>query len=417
MMGKMMLGALVALWLAVLAAAPALALTEQGVQVKFEASTKYEAKKGAEKRAKEEAVRAYVTRVNPGVDAGCLKKVVAGYAAYVKNLTQQDFIYDYGHAEVSYKVWLDDAAVNRALEELGCGVQSAQVAMFIMEEPPTAASMSLILDEAAQDGVKPLRGLGPFVDFYPDFQRAIRDAITRKAGDEGLTLTWLEKTPAMERYKVATDDPLMGVYFDMNASEFKVNEALMREVRDTYAAKNAIVFYYRIDSLYFDQKSRVLKAKISIALLDLKSNEAKSVGAQEFAVSLREKVPSIALRDGLAEVAANAAALNMNAAKTEARRMASSAQARAGKEAAAPGTVTVVLNSKRTLYKLKEQVGGNKSVAKASMDGNALVLTLASGVSVDDFVFGELYGELEGLGLSIPEDHVTVQGKTCTIRQ
>jgi hypothetical protein len=149
----------------------------------------------------------------------------------------------------------------------------------------------------------------------------------------------------------------------------------------------------------------------------LRSNEAKSVGAQEFAVTVREKVPSVALRDGLAEVAASAAALNMNAAKTEARRMASSAQARAGKEAAAPGVVTVILDSKRTLYKLKEQVAGSKSVAKAAMDGEALVVTLAGGVAVDDFVFGELYGELEGLGLDIPEDHVTVQGKTCTIRQ
>ncbi len=407
----------IGLWLLLLSAAPALALTEQGVQVKFSASTKYEAKKGAEKRAKEEAVRAYVSRAHPGVDKACLKKVVEGYAAFVKNMTQQDFVYDYGQAEVSYKVWLDDAAVNRALEELGCGVQSAQVVFFIMEEPPTAASMSLILDEAAMDGVKPLQGLGPFVDFYPDFQRAIRDAITRKAGDEGLTLTWLEKTPAMERHKVARDDPLMGVYFDMQSSEFKVNEALMREVRNVYASKNAIIYYYRIDSLYFDQKSRVLKAKISISLLNLRSNEAKSVGAQEFAVTVREKVPSVALRDGLAEVAANAAALNMNAAKTEARRMASSAQARAGKEAAAPGVVTVILTSKRTLYKLKEQVAGSKSVAKAAMDGEALVLTLAGGVAVDDFVFGELYGELEGLGLAIPEDHVTVQGKTCTIRQ
>ena len=401
-----------------LVADPALALVTEGVEVECTCSSRFKAKKQVKKLAGQEAVRSYVLRANPGIDATSLKTIVSSHAAFVKGETQQGFSYEGGKGTGTFKVTLDDAAINRRLEEMGVGVQAGQdsrVVFVIMEEPPTKASMDLILDVEASDGVKKLRGLGPFVTFYPDFQRAIRDEITRKANQEGLKLQWLEQTPGMAKYKQAQDDPLLGVHFDFDQEDFIIDPNLMQAVRDRFAAENGIVYRYRIDSLYFDQVKRVLKAKLSISLLDLTTNEVKSVGAQEYATTLTEKVPSIALRDGLADVAGRAASLLMNDAKKEGRRMASMALQRQERGSTQPGKVSVKLSSKRTLHKLKKEL--EPSVAKATMKGNVLVFDLKSGTSPDDFVFGHLYDALEGLGLNIPEDNVRISGNQAYIEQ
>ncbi|WP_462323690.1 hypothetical protein [Desulfoplanes sp.] len=401
-----------------LVAGPALALVTEGVEVECSCSSRFKAKKKVKKLAGQEAVRSYVLRANPGIDKKSLDAIASSHAAFVKGKTQQGFSFSGGKGTGTYKVTLDDAAINRRLEEMGVGVQSGQnakVVFVIMEEPPTKASMDLILDPEASDGVKKLRGLGPFVTFYPDFQRAIRDEITRKANQEGLKLQWLAQTPGMGRYKQAQDDPLLGVHFDFDREDFIIDQQLMQGVRDRFAAENGIVYRYRIDSLYFDQVKRVLKAKLSISLLDLTTNEVKSVGAQEYATTLTQKVPSIALRDGLADVAGRAASLLMNDAKKEGRRMASMALQRQKRGAAQPGKVSVKLASKRTLYRLKKQL--ESSVAGASMEGNVLVLDLPPGTSPDDFVFMDLYDALEGLGLNIPEDNVRISGNQAYIEQ
>ncbi len=415
---RLYLRSIVLLVLMCLVAVPAFALVTEGVEVECKSSSRFKAKKMVKKRAGEEAVRSYVLRANPGIDKKSLQTIVSSHAAFVKGKTQQEFSYEDGVGTATYKVMLDDTAINRRLEEMGVGVQSGQnarVVFVIMEEPPTVASMDLLLDEEMADGMKKVRGLGPFLAFYPDFQRAIRDEITRKANKEGLKLQWLELTPGMAKYKKAKDDPLLGVHFDSVRDDFVIDQKLLQAVRDHFAAENGIVYRYRIDSLYFDQVKRVLKAKLSISLLDLTTNEVKSVGAQEYATTLIEKVPSIALRDGLADVAGRAASLLMNDAKKEGRRMASMALQRQKRGAAQPGKVSVKLSSKRTLYKLKKQLASR--VAGATMKGNVLVFDLKQGTSPDDFVFGDLYEVLEGLGLNIPEDKVRISGNQAFIEQ
>jgi hypothetical protein len=397
---------------------PSWALVTEGVDVTCTSSSRFKAKKTIKKLAGQEAVRAYVLRVNPGIDPRSLKTLVDGHAAFVRGKTLQSFSYEQGQGLGTYKVILDDAAINRRLEEMGVGVQSGQearVVFVIMEEPPTKASMDLILNPEDSDGVRKLRGLGPFVTFYPDFQRAIRDEITRKANEEGLKLQWLEQTPGMGRYKRAQDDPLLGVHFDFDREDFIIDQDLLQAVRDRFAAENGIVYRYRIDSLYFDQVRRMIKARLSISLLDLTTNEVKSVGAQEYATQLTEKVPSIALRDGLAEVAGRAAALLMNDAQKEGRRMATMALQRQHRETTRPAMVSVKLASKRTLYKLKKEV--SPRVAATSMRDNVLVMVLPPGMPPEDFVFGELYDVLEGFGLQIPEDHVRISGNEAFLEQ
>jgi hypothetical protein len=391
---------------------PVWAHEEVGASVTVSASSRFQAKKLAQGKAAEQAVINYVDRVSPGADAACVRRMAEDSASLVKRMTMQTLSFSGGVGKASFRVQIDDSLINRRLEELGCGVQAgeAQVAIVIMEEPPTTANISLILNAQDADGVRKLRGLGPFVVFYTSFQRAIRDAIIAKANKEGLQLTRLDTTQGMEAYKVSEDDPLVGVYFDSDTESFVINRKLAAAVRNRFAAKNAIILYYRIDSLYFDQVERLLKATLSISLRDLMSGETKSVGAQEFAVTVPPRQPSAAIRDGLSEVAANAASLLMNDAKKEARRMSSMAQARAAKRDAAPGVVTLSLSSKRVLYKIKRAVSSSK-VRHAEIQGNSLVFELAPDASLEEFVFDDLYSALETQGLNIPEKNIKFQGK------
>ncbi|MDK2955712.1 MAG: hypothetical protein PWQ57_1208 [Desulfovibrionales bacterium] len=402
----------------VLFALPVQAHEEVGATVTVSAASRFQAKKLAESKAAEQAVINYIDRVSPGADASCVERMASDSASLVKRMTMQNLSFANGEAKASFRVQIDDSLINRRLEELGCGAQSgkASVTIVIMEEPPTIANISMILDAEDADGVRKLRGLGPFVVFYTSFQRAIRDAVIAQANKEGLQLTRLDTTQGMESYKVSGDDPLVGVYFDAATESFVINRKLVAAVRNRFASKNAIILYYRIDSLYFDQVERLLKAAISISLQDLVSGETKSVGSQEFAVTVPPKQPSVAIRDGLREVAANAASLLMNDAKKEARRMSSMAQARAEKQDATPGVVTLALDSKRTLYKIKQAMSSSM-VQHAEIQGNSLVFQLAPGASLEDFVFGELYGVLEAQGLSIPEKNVKFQGKDVYISQ
>lgn len=391
--------------------AEASAVVREGVSVSVQGSG-FKGKKAAEKKAKEEAIRSYIVRTAPGTDRSCIERLVKGYGSYVRGVTQEDYVSSGGSIEAAYRVTLDDSALNRAMEEMGCGVQSGKngdVLFFIMEERPDSGSMMMILNADDSSGMRKLRGLGPFVTFYTSYQRRIRDAITAKAGTEGLSLRWLEKEPRMEQFKVTPEDPLTGVYYDTEYEEFAFNDRLMKEVKNRYAGDNAIIFYYRLDSLYFDQVKRRLKAVISISLMDLASGNVKSVGAQSYEVSVPEGEPGVAIRDGLAQVATNAASLLMNDAKKVARSMASQARNRMAKETGKPAKVTVLLKSKRSLFKLKQSLN-SKSVNAANITGQSLVVDLNPGVNPEEFVFTEMFDALDQAGVSIPEQNIRFEG-------
>lgn len=401
------------------------ALATEGVKVSVQASNAFKARKNIKAKAKEAAVVQYARRVSPGLRGTCVSKLRANYARFAKTLTQAAFKFDRkagantGTAFAAYRVNIDDSGINRFLEEIGCGVQAGRkgdVLFFIMEERPDMATIELILNEDDSAGVRKLRGLGPFVTFYTSFQRRIRDAITRKAGQEGLSLRWLEKEPRMKKFKESDDDPLMGVYYDLDLEDFAINDDLMADVKKRYAADNAIIFYYRIDSLYFDQVKRILKAVISISLMDLKSGSVKSVGAQEYAVRIANDQPAVAIRDGLADVASNAAGLLMNDAKKIARSMASGARHRAIAERGKPVMVTVMLKSKRAMHKLKNALG-KKNIRRAEVQGGSLIIEVRPGIKPDDFVFGDLYDAFDKVGVDVPEDNVKIEGRKVFVEE
>ncbi|MBI9113084.1 hypothetical protein [Maridesulfovibrio ferrireducens] len=390
-----------------------------GVSVTVKGKRSFKAKKQAKLLAGKQAIISYLKRVSPAaVGTSCAKQLVDDRAAFIKRVTSQGISQIGDSMEASYLIRIDDEKLNYTLEELGCGPQSgaAKVVILIMEEPPSKANISMILNPEDSSGVRKLRGLGPFVVFYTSYQRAIRDTIISKANQEGLKLTRLDTFNEFQKMRMSNDDPLVGVYFDGESEDFVINRRLLNIVRTKFAAQNTIILYYRIASLYFDQTTRELKAAIAISLYDLNSGETKSVGSQDFMVMVPEGQPSVAIRDGLTEVASSAASLLMNKAKKQIRRMASMAQVHAQKEKALPVTVSVHLNSKRTMYKVKKTLNP-EMIQFSEIKSENLILKLAEGVPADDFVFGELLEVLEGMGIKIPEKNIHFNGQKVLIQQ
>ena len=395
------------------------AYEDVGVSVTIKGKRSFKLKKEAKLLAEKEAIISYLKRVNPSaVGTSCAKQLVNDRAALIKRVTSQGISQVGDSVEGSYLVRIDDEKLNYTLEELGCGAQTgaADVTILIMEEPPTTANISMILNPEDSTGVRKLRGLGPFAVFYTSYQRSIRDTIISKANQEGLKLTRLDTFDEFQKMRMSNDDPLVGVYFDGESEDFVINKRLLKVVRTRFAAQNTIVLYYRIESLYFDQVTRELKATLAISLYDLNSGETKSVGSQDFMVIVPEGQASVAIRDGLAEVASNAASLLMNQAKKQIRRMASMAQVHAQKKDTRPVTVNVHLNSKRTMYNVKKNLKPTM-IQQSEIKGDNLILKLTDGVQADDFVYGELLGVLEKMGIKIPDNNIHLNGQEVIIQQ
>lgn len=404
-----------------LAAGPARAYEDIGVSVRIKGQKSFKIKKQLEQMARKEAVSNYIRRVNPAIAGkSCEKQIIDSRASLIRDITNQDTTQVGDYVEGSYLVRIDDEKSNCLMEELNCGVQSGhkEAVILIMEETPSKADMSLILSQADAGTTRKLRGLGPFVLFYTSYQRAIRDAIIAKANREGLSLTRLDTVDEFKRMKVSHDDPVVGVYFDADNEDFALNNRLVRAVKKKYADEITIILYYRISSLYFDQVKRELKAEIAISVLNLNDNITKSVGSQEFMVMIPKGQPSIAIRDGLSEVAENAASLLMNDAKKVVRKMITMAQhkdqpVRSGEDLA---TVTLRLNSKRTMFKVKKGLSAD-SVRQSSIQNGALIIKLAPEISPDNFVFEELLSQLQSMGINIPDENIELKGREVLIKQ
>ncbi|WP_027721327.1 hypothetical protein [Maridesulfovibrio zosterae] len=391
------------------------AYEDVGVSVSIKGNVNYANKKKANLLAEKQAIISYLKRINPSaVKKACAKQLVDSRALLIRNISRKSVSKIGDYMEASYVVCIDDKKFNNRLEELGCDAQTGvtKVTILIMEEPPTKANISMILNPEDSTGVRKLRGLGPFAVFYTSYQRSIRDTIISKANQEGIKLTSLDKFEEFQKMKRSNDDPLVGVYFDVDSEDFVINKSLLKFVRSRFAAQTTIVLYYRIKSLYFDQVTRELKADIAISLYNLNSGETKSVGSQDFMVIVPEGQASVAIRDGLAEVASNAASLLMNKAKEQIRRIITTTQI----PKTQPVIVTVHLNSKRTMYKVKKNLKPDM-ISHSEIKDGSLILNLAKGIQADDFVYGELLDVLEGMGIKIPESNIRLNGQEVIIQQ
>lgn len=392
------------------------AYEDLGVSVSIKGRKSFTIKKQAQQLAEKQVISNYLLRVNPGAAGSrCEKSLIDDRAALIFRTSRKSISQIGDHVEASFLIRVDDKKINRRMEELGCGAQSgsSKIIMLVMEEPPSSSDISMALNGADASGTRKLRGLGPFVIFYTSYQRAIRDSIIEGATREGLKITRLDNLKSFKKMKMSDEDPMVGVYFDTESEEFVINHRLIDFAKNQFAKDTTIILYYRINSLYFDQVSRKLKATIALSVQNLKDGNTKSVGSQEFMVLVPEGQPGLAIRDGLAEVASSAATLLMNDARKEAMRMVSIAQAQKNNN---HSVVKLQLNSKRAMYKIKKNLT-SKSVKNSNIENGELIINLSSGISADDFVFGELLNLLEKNGISIPDKNIKIGKKESYIKQ
>jgi len=365
------------------------------VSVTHKAGTRFKAKKGAEALAKKEAIRKYIKRINSSADPKVIEELASGYPKFVESVIQEEFSFQKGLVSASYSVEIDDERLNREAEKLGIPVQTRLIQLVILEEPPSRAHIQL--QEADF-------GLAEFVSHYTDFQRRIRDAVIRKANQQGLKIKLLSDMRRFEPFKTK-DRTLLGVYYDPDLSEFKIDTGLIRKIRKDLPGTIAI--YYRINSLYFTRKDRILKANISISLKKFDTNETKSLGSQGYAVKVAGYGYD-AILDGFGTVAENATALLMNKANQKLNDLIMEASNR-------PTNVTIRLPSNRTLYRLKREISKRTKIMNVRVQDGILTFQVDAKIPPEEFVYESLFDAFEGIGLSIRDEDVSINGREVQV--
>jgi len=348
----------------------------------------------AETAAKKKAVSQFVRDVSPKCDPATLERLVSETPKYIKSVIRESCEVKEGQVTGAFSVELDDDRIRQDLEKLG-GTTQQGTRIVILEEPPSKARMQF----------------GTVHVQYTDYQRRIRDAIVRKANERGLKIQLLADMPEFEKFK-SEDETLVGVYFDVNAADFKINRGLLRKVSETMPG--VLAFYYRIDSLYVDNKTKMMKAVISISIKNLDTGETKTAGTQSYAVKLVSDT-SEGRVDAFSIAAENATALIMNQAKKTISTMLQSGAQAAGRPK--ESSFVIQLPSTRTLYSLKKALETDNRVKNAKVESGRFTFKLEAGVQPADFVFETLYPAFDKLGLKIPEEKVVIKGSEVRVTQ
>jgi hypothetical protein len=359
------------------------------VQEKTSASP-FKACKTAETAARKKAVRQYIQDVSPKCDPEAVQRLVSEHPKYVLSVIRESCDVKGGVVTGSFSVELDDDKLRQDLEKRGYGSQGGR-RIVILEEPPSKASM--------QFGTVHVR--------YTDYQRRIRDAIVRKANERGLKIQLLADMPEFDKYK-SDDETLVGVYYDVDTADFVINRGLLRKISETMPG--VLAFYYRIDNLYIDEKTKVLKAVISISIKNLDTGETKAAGAQSYSVKLMSNTAEARV-DAFSVAAENATALLMNRAKNIIDRW--PPPDGRPKES----SFIIQLSSTRTLYDLKKALAPDKRVKNPTVESGRFTFKLEAGIQPADFVFETLYPAFDKLGLKIPEEKVLIKGNEVRVTQ
>lgn len=355
----------------------------------IKASSRFQAKKPLENAAKREAVKKYILKINKKCDEGTVKELSEEYPNFVEGIKQEEFSFEAGKGSGKYTVSLDTAKLNREMAKAGCQAQGSTLKVVVLEEPPSKAKM--------QFGSTHVR--------YTDYQRKILGAIIRKANETGLVVKPLADMPEFREFKTE-DETLVGVYYDVDSADFKINRGLMEKVRATLPGVVAI--YYHIDSLYFDPKSKTMTAELSIFIKSLDSGERKDLGSRSYTVNQVTDTPEGKVH-AFSIAAENATALLMNKARdvVNSLLMASSNK---------PSVVTILHGAKSDLYKIKKELEKNGAVASCSTAEGQLLVNLKKGASLDDFLYDSLAGIFEKLKFPFEDKNITIEGKDAKIR-
>ncbi len=237
------------------------------------------------------AVKKYLLTQNKDIPEKVLDEAARSAEKFVEGEPSEEDAPEAEDGEVTakYTVTVNQTELARFLELKGLSANTAadgsKLEIFVMEEAPDAGQMQLGDD------------VGNFFFLrYNMFQKRIRDALVKKAGEYGFEVVLLEDNENYEEFK-EKDPVLVGVSYDVNADTrgFTKTPNFLRTVQENNP--DAIALYYRIDALAYDAEKGEIRTTVALSFKNLADNTTKAIGSRDFSFLTNNKKADMLMAD------------------------------------------------------------------------------------------------------------------------
>ena len=219
-----------------------------------------------------------------------------------------------------------------------------------------------------------------------------------------------------ERFKdfMSADSHLVGVYFDVDKGDFKIDRELIAKIKQVYP--DTLILYYRISSLYVDRNS--INAGIALDIKSLKYNTATSLGQPlSFSSPLpADRESKNALIDGVKQAAGESISELMKTGRFKINELIEAANRGAEN---APVVMEIESKSGRLLYEIKKTLIAKGTIKNADAEtyGSTLKIVVQNKDIKDceAFFYECIAPILDKNGVKVPEDFKPT-GKTGHVK-
>lgn len=243
------------------------------------------------------------------LDGSMQEKLVAGaVSSYSKWIDKRAILengdareYEDGELTCEYTISIDEEKLQQWLQGEGWsiatgGVDATKYEVVLAEEPPDSGLIKML--DAMGTG---LDGKAFFMTRYTMIQRQVRDALVKEVNRIGIDVPSLEDNEAYEDIK-KNDPCVLGVMFDPSIGEnggFRKILNFVNVIQENNP--DAIVMFYRIDTMTYDKRQNNLHISVSLNLKNLGGPNGimtKSLGAQTYvSPSLKSLQPDVVMAE------------------------------------------------------------------------------------------------------------------------
>ena len=228
-------------------------------------------KKQCEDLGKKAAVKKYLVKMgNEKITDKVIDEAMSSYAKFVDEIEADEQEYEGGELTCSYTVTIKQTDIAEWLKgegiDLNATADGGSLEIFVMEEPPDAGQLQL--------GDK----MGSFFfNKYGEFQKTVVGRLNEEANKWGFKIKSLVDNENYEEFK-KKDPNLVGVSYNVNGDTkgFMVTDGFLRTVQENNP--DAIVMYYRIDSLTYNPSTKRIKSSVALNLKNLADSSTVSLG-------------------------------------------------------------------------------------------------------------------------------------------
>ncbi len=364
-------------------------------------------------KAKKSAIRKYAQRLNSNIEEDKLRTIINEFSKFVEDIIEEESKWqklteDHGEYTKTYSIELDTDKLGQELAKIGFNAQGV-TELIILEEPPSAGDMDLKSED-----------LNNFIfNNYTEFQRSIRDIISKKNSEAGFKCKDLEDDEMYEAFK-SKDSTLMGVFYNHKEKKFDIHKDLINEIKDNNP--DTIIFYYRIAALIYEPSEKLLKATISLSLKKMGDKTTTGIGKQRYSLSV-SSINKMNIIDNLSLCAENAITLIMN---EEGKKQLKDSIMAINNSSSENEPIVLTMNLKVIDKKIRKRMGyaikkklillGFVEDKNIKLRGNNLSATLKQTGNSEDFYYDKLDPILQDIGLELSDESIFCNGHKITIK-